>query len=872
MGFVRDTYRALSIDELLWLLSTDEHPASPSSRTLYKWTYVSSCCYGLIEDDGFGNVVFIHRLILQCLEDPDYSGKVRVQHEEFAKRCLFYLKYVDLSEGACLDSISFDARLNQLPLFDYAARYWHHHVKCSLKNNSHPDTETPMSGCISSIVRNFLDEDAQVEATFQVSLFPPRNPQSYLDRVVKDITWTEAKLQLMMIEKKITFDPFQPNRMTGLHVACEHEFEEIAYKYIQKKKNYEQPLNDTNIHRCTPLHYAVRGKHLRITKVLLDAGANINCWDIWGVTPLVISLIQLNLPMAKLLLEPERTDLNVNAQTAHVMEFKEHNYKVLLHDGTPDVQDDVVIRYSVSGRTALHYVARNGMEEIVQLLLTTRKVDCTLQDSAGQLAWHKAAKYGHAKILPLLLAQGIHPLSRIGETRNGVEPDPKIKEYDGHLNTALHVAAKWSQPEVVSYLVDSFPDIVPLQNDLGETALTLAIVMRDVDMVDLLLRKSFLKGVDACVNIEDKAKRRPIHQSVYDRSGKCMRLLLSYEGIELDVKDTEDRTPLDFAAEYGYPCHIEQLLKLDVYVEKGCEQWRKALDHAYKRLNWSIYRALFSSKKINDLLDADYAKLKDMVLSVSATSVPPEDLDEAISKIYCSHLNKTGEPSVPNAQSSRESRCQTIGTDDETETPLAERVPEFSPTLAVQGSEGTAEPVDDELHPESRISTAQSRAASPYPMESIELISASGTGTLYKPQLAVKFYVWLMPNLHDGARVKGQVRLPDLRQSSAIRALLIAPDMIGPAKRSPSACSSKLPKECTARNTCFGRLECIFHGNGGFFVRILMLWDQLRSLGRQSTASRQSWAVEGPWKGMELFGIFSRSAQPVHLQHPGYYF
>jgi hypothetical protein len=129
-----------------------------------------------------------------------------------------------------------------------------------------------------------------------------------------------------------------------------------------------------------------------------------------------------------------------------------------------------------------------------------------------------------------------------------------------------------------------------------------------------------------------------------------------------------------------------------------------------------------------------------------------------------------------------------------------------------------------------------------------------------------------MPELRDHARGKGQVRDLDLRQSSAIRALLIALDVIGPAKRSPSVSSSKLPKECTARNTCFGRLACIFHGDGRFLVWVWKLWGQLRSLGRQSTASRQSWAVEGPWKGMELFGIFSRSAQPVHLQHPGYYF
>jgi ankyrin repeat protein len=484
-----------------------------------------------------------------------------------------------------------------------------------------------MSGCIASIVTNFLDEDAQVEATFQVSLFPPRNPQSYLDNVIKDIPWTEAKLKLMKIDKKITFDPFQPNKMTGLHVACQHGFEEIACKYIQKKKNYEQPLNDTNIHRCTPLHYAVRGKHLHIAKVLLDAGADLNCWDMWGDTPLIISLTQNNLPMAKLLLEPERTDLNINAQTAHVMEFKEHHFKLLMHNGTPDLQDDIAIYYSVSGRTALHQAAKNGMEEIVQLLLTTRKVDFTLQDSAGQLAWHKAAKYGHTKILTLLLAQGLDPLCRIGETRNGIEPGAKIKEYDGHLNTALHVAAKWNKPEVVSYLVDSFPDIVPLQNHLGETALMLAVCMRQGNMVDLLLRKSLLKGVDVGVNIEDKTGRRPIHYSVIDRSGKCMKLLLGREEIEVDVKDRDGMTLLDLAAKYGQACHIEQLLELEIYVERGCEQWRKAFRHANDRSNWRIYRALFSSEKINDLLDADYATLKDMVLSV------PKDRLDARSKM-----------------------------------------------------------------------------------------------------------------------------------------------------------------------------------------------------------------------------------------------
>jgi hypothetical protein len=41
---------------------------------------------------------------------------------------------------------------------------------------------------------------------------------------------------------------------------------------------------------------------------------------------------------------------------------------------------------------------------------------------------------------------------------------------------------------------------------------------------------------------------------------------------------------------------------------------------------------------------------------------------------------------------------------------------------------------------------------------------------------------------------------------------------------------------------------------------------QRRGLGRQTLAFRHSRAVEAAWKGVEWFGIFSRSAQPVHLQ------
>jgi hypothetical protein len=115
-------------------------------------------------------------------------------------------------------------------------------------------------------------------------------------------------------------------------------------------------------------------------------------------------------------------------------------------------------------------------------------------------------------------------------------------------------------------------------------------------------------------------------------------------------------------------------------------------------------------------------------------------------------------------------------------------------------------------------------------------------------------------------------RQPELRQSSAIRALLIAPALIGSAKSGHSVPLSKLLKGRASRNASFRPVYTHLHSECWISVANSIGWSQLHSLGRQTREFRQSWAGEAAWKGMELFGIFSGSAQPVHLQHPGYYF
>ncbi|OCL03238.1 ankyrin, partial [Glonium stellatum] len=60
---------------------------------------------------------------------------------------------------------------------------------------------------------------------------------------------------------------------------------------------------------------------------------------------------------------------------------------------------------SRSGQTPLHHAAKNGHNEVVQLLLQHKAtIDCI--DEEGATPLHRASEAGHASTMKLLLAAG----------------------------------------------------------------------------------------------------------------------------------------------------------------------------------------------------------------------------------------------------------------------------------------------------------------------------------------------------------------------------------------------------------------------------------------------------------------------------------
>lgn len=55
------------------------------------------------------------------------------------------------------------------------------------------------------------------------------------------------------------------------------------------------------------------------------------------------------------------------------------------------------------GQSALHCAAQNGHVDVVNVLLSTDKVDVTVTDASGKTALHVAAENGHADVVQCLL-------------------------------------------------------------------------------------------------------------------------------------------------------------------------------------------------------------------------------------------------------------------------------------------------------------------------------------------------------------------------------------------------------------------------------------------------------------------------------------
>lgn len=344
---------------------------------------------------------------------------------------------------------------------------------------------------------------------------------------------------------------------------------------------------DLNSSRCaykrTPLAWAADRGHTAVMKLLLSKEAtSLNPKDHLGQTPLSLAAEKGHEAVVELLLE-KGADLNS--------------------------------RCSLNGRTPLSGAAWRGHETIVERLLASDGIEKESKDWDGQTALSLAAKNGRVRVVSLLLAADVNPDS---EDRKGQTPLLRAAK-GGHYGVAELLVKTgrvnlnptdrdgqtiWAMrysPEhkaVIQLLLENGAN--PSPSDSTDL-LRLAVEQEYEAVVRLLLTRG-----EADPNSKDTEGRTPLSWAAQYGGISMVELLLAQDGVDPNTTDQDGRTPLSWQAERGRAEAVSLLLatnKVDIDVKDSCG--RTPLSFAQEKGHKAVVKLLLEAGADPNSVDSE---------------------------------------------------------------------------------------------------------------------------------------------------------------------------------------------------------------------------------------------------------------------------
>ncbi|XP_044740048.1 serine/threonine-protein phosphatase 6 regulatory ankyrin repeat subunit B-like [Chrysoperla carnea] len=414
----------------------------------------------------------------------------------------------------------------------------------------------------------------------------------------------DIEIMKMLLVRRANINAQNIYGQTPLHKAIEkNDRVEIIELFLKHEadvnvKDHKADVNVKDEDRNTPLFYAIQNPNLKITKLLLDNGANVkddpellniavkrgcteivelllqhnadvNATDENGYTALLSTLSDFYQDFCKL--RPDRD--------SYVNNIKRKITKLLLnHGANVDAQ-------TRGGWTALHFAVYNGYSQVVEVLLEyNANVNFREKKKSRDTTPYVCTKKKCSNdIVKLLLERGaevdsktkynITPLylsaqrgqQEIIETLLKFGADINCRNMGG--NRALHIASQFGHVKVVTTLLEYGCDINSRDID-GRTALHIASHLGHNEVVTTLLEY----GCD--INSRDKVGNIALHIASHQGHNEIVTTLLEY-GSDINIMTYNNLTPLDYAktAEKAKTIeilkrHIVQMKTANLYVSQ----------------------------------------------------------------------------------------------------------------------------------------------------------------------------------------------------------------------------------------------------------------------------------------------------------------
>ncbi|KAF8247817.1 ankyrin [Wilcoxina mikolae CBS 423.85] len=363
LRWISHAKRPLSVDELRQALAIQPNETCFDEDDMPDQGTMIHVCMGLVIIDQQSSIIRLVHYSLQEYFQKSTDAFFCNGEAAIAMTCLTILSFEEFNEGHCNNDKHFEARLQQFPLFDYAAHNWGHHARDEKEETTR------------EIARSFLQNQSKVSAAIQVMLSPRYKHYKYSQEFRRDFT--------------------------GIHVASFFGLVNAINDLLMGGARPGCPDSDGR----TPLTYSAGNGHLKAVERLLAANADVNAaatsYDQTalqaaaegGHLKVVERLLAANADVNAAAARGGRTALQAAAEGGH-LEVVE---RLLAANA------DVNAAASSYG-TALQAAARGGHLEVVERLLAANAdVNAAAASSYGT-ALQAAARGGHLKVVERLLA------------------------------------------------------------------------------------------------------------------------------------------------------------------------------------------------------------------------------------------------------------------------------------------------------------------------------------------------------------------------------------------------------------------------------------------------------------------------------------
>ena len=484
--------RPLRVEELAEVLALDVDAGGiPTFNANWRWedheAAVLSACSSLVSviiEDGSRVVQFSHFSVKEFLTSDRLTSMEDVSqfyiadepsHFILAQACVGVLLSVEdrTSQGSVEDSVE------DIALLSYADEYWDVHVHV---------------GEVESRIQDALDRLFDVSKPHFESLFRREGDDDDLRpfRVPSDE------------DPEGVLTPAAP-----FFFACAAGLSGLAERLIIS--NQPQVVG-FRLQGWTLLHCMVQEKQIKLARLLLAHGADINSRPDYATPPHIASLqSHVDMPVDGSLEETEKIENTLQNSDADV--------------SSEETPGDGLLRYErKSSFTPLHIAVKEGHFDMCQMLLE-HEADVHAQDSKGNTPLHSALSGDHLEIARILLEHNAEVNSR---NENG--------------STPLLLASQFGSPHLMQLLLDRNADVHVRDTD-GDTPLHCAAIAGRLEEARLLL------GLNVEVNSRNNEGSTPLHlasEGYWEGNPDIVQLLLGH-GADTQARNFSGKTASEVA-------------------------------------------------------------------------------------------------------------------------------------------------------------------------------------------------------------------------------------------------------------------------------------------------------------------------------------